>query len=37
MEGTSKNRRLVQNKNRDGPEGPIGGFDLVKVELVLPK
>ena len=37
MESTSKNRRLVQNKNRDGPEGPIGGFDLVKVELGINK
>ena len=37
MESTSKNRRLVQNKNRDGPEGPIGGFALVKVELGINK
>jgi hypothetical protein len=31
--GNTKNRRLVLTKNRDGLEGPIGGFDLLFIEL----
>jgi hypothetical protein len=33
VKGTCENRALSQTKNRDGPEGPISGFDLTFVEL----
>jgi hypothetical protein len=33
LSGECKNHRVVVEKHRDGPEGPIGGFDLPLVEL----
>ncbi len=33
LAGESRNRRISMNKNRDGPEGPIGSFDLKFIEL----
>jgi hypothetical protein len=33
LTGECRNRRVVVEKHRDGPEGPIGGFELTLVEL----
>ncbi len=33
LTGECKNYRVVVEKHRDGPEGPIGGFDLPLIEL----
>jgi hypothetical protein len=33
LTGVCKNYRVIVEKHRDGPEGPIGGFDLPLIEL----
>jgi hypothetical protein len=33
LTGECRNHRIVVEKHRDGPEGPIGGFELAFVEL----
>jgi hypothetical protein len=33
LTGECRNHRVVVEKHRDGPEGPIGGFELAFVEL----
>ena len=33
LTGECRNHRLVVEKHRDGPEGPVGGFDMPLIEL----